>query len=141
MKCLALKTSNIKICLFFKISQNVYGNILINDRVNLFSPYFTEFLHAVVVSYVKYPCYWERLNWYMQLCVRIFLPPDLSSSYFNSSIPAIRSLYNHKRKKKKHNLNLLVHSKWLINSNKIPENIIKKIHTNIWRIHSVIHKW
>lgn len=62
MKCLVLKTSNIKICLFFKISQNVYGNILINDRVNLFSPYFTEFLHAVVVSYVKYPCYWERLN-------------------------------------------------------------------------------
>ena len=100
MKCLVLKTSNIKFCLFFKISQNVYGNILINDRVNLFSPYFTEFLHAVVVSYVKYPCYWERLNWYMQLCVRIFLPPDLSSSYFNSSIPAIRSLYNHKRKKK-----------------------------------------
>lgn len=61
MKCLVLKTSNIKICVFFffKISQNVYGK---NDRVNSFPPYFTEFLHAVVVSYVKYPCCWEKLN-------------------------------------------------------------------------------
>ena len=91
----------------------------------------------------QYPCNWERLKWCMQLCMRFVLTQNLSFLYFSTRLPAIRSSCNYKRKTKRL-ICLLVHSKWLINSNKITECVIKSMptHTNIKRrTHTITHKW